>query len=115
MSVVRAGANAGRNQTESRGMNQSSGKIIDRYEAPDIFCDGALGIGFRHNVCRIALYSERVDASDGKTVNRVVVGHLSLHPTGFVDLYNKMSGIIEQLKKAGVVQAAVPASRDQVI
>jgi hypothetical protein len=96
-------------------MNQSSDKIIDRHEAPDIFCDGALGIGFRHNVCRITLHTERVDASDGKTLNRIVVGHLSLPPTGFVDLYNKMSGIIEQLKKAGLVQAAVPVSRDQVI
>jgi hypothetical protein len=89
-------------------MNQSSGNIIDRHDAPDIFCDGALGISMRHNICRITLYSDRIDASDGKAVNRVVIGHLSMPPTGFVDLYNKMSGVMEQLKKAGLVQATAP-------
>jgi hypothetical protein len=89
-------------------MNQSSGNIIDRHDAPDIFCDGALGISMRHNICRTTLYSDRTDSSDGKTVNRVVIGHLSMPPTGFVDLYNKMSGVMEQLKKAGLVHAAAP-------
>ncbi len=90
-------------------MTQGSGNIIDRHDAPDIFCDGALGIGFRHNVCRITLHTERIDASDGKTVNRVVIGHLSMPPSCFLDLYSKMSGLMEQLKKAGVVQAVAPA------
>jgi hypothetical protein len=94
-------------------MKQGSGNIIDRHDAPDIFCDGALGISFRHNVCRITLHTDRVDSSDGKTVNRVVVGHLSMPPTCFVDLYNKMSGVMEQLKKAGVVQAAAAPGRPQ--
>jgi hypothetical protein len=97
------------NQTKGRDMKESSGNIIDRPDAPDIFCDGALGIGMRHNMCRITLHSDRIDASDGKTVNRVVIGNLAMPPTGFVDLYNKMSGVMEQLKKAGLVQAAVPS------
>lgn len=85
-------------------MKQGSGKIIDRHDAPDIFCDGALGITFRHGVCRITLHSDRIDALDGKTVNRVVVGHLSMPPTCFVDLYNKMSGLMEKMKEAGALQ-----------
>jgi hypothetical protein len=89
-------------------MKQDSHNIIDRHDAPDIFCDGALGISFRHSMCRITLHSDRVDALDGKSVNRVVIGHLSMPPTGFVDLYNMMSGVMKQLKKAGVVHAAAP-------
>jgi hypothetical protein len=90
-------------------MKQKASNIIDRHDAPDIFCDGALGINFRHNVCRITLHADRIDPSDGKTVNRVVIGHLSMPPTCFVDLYNRMSVSMDQLQKAGVVQAAVPA------
>lgn len=90
-------------------MKQKADKIVDRADAPDIFCDGALSISFRHDICRIALHADRLDPADGKTVNRVVVGHLTMPPACFVDLYNKMSQAMEHLKKAGVVKPAQKA------
>jgi hypothetical protein len=86
-------------------MKQKADKIIDRYDAPDIFCDGALAIGYRHELCRITLHSDRVDPVDGETVNRIVVAHLSIPAAGFVDLYNQMTAAMQRLTKAGRVQA----------
>lgn len=36
-------------------MKQKADKIIERHDAPDIFCDGALAIGIRDDLCRITL------------------------------------------------------------
>jgi tetratricopeptide (TPR) repeat protein len=82
-------------------MKQKADNIIERHDAPDIFCDGALAIGFRHDVCRIRLHSDRVDPVDGETVNRIVVGHLSIPAAAFVDLYNQMTAAIQRVTKAG--------------
>lgn len=87
-------------------MKQKADRIIEAANVQDIFCDGALAITFRHDVCRISLHADRIDPNDGKTVNRVVVSYLTMPPACFVDLYNKMSQAMAQLKKAGVVQAA---------
>jgi hypothetical protein len=87
-------------------MPERADKIIDRPDAPDIFCDGALAIGIRNDVVRITLMSERVDAADGKTVNRVVIGHLALPPAAFVGLYNHMGAAMKQLTKTGRVRLA---------
>jgi hypothetical protein len=78
-------------------------KIIDRHDAPNIFCDGVLAITYRQEVLRLTLYADRVDAEDGKTVNRVVIGHLSMPPAGFVELYNEMTAVVQRLSKAGKV------------
>jgi len=82
-------------------MNQRAEKIIDRHDAPEIFCDGALTVSIRQDVVRLTLYADRVDANDGKTVNRVVIGHLSMPPAGFVELYNQMTAVVQRLTKAG--------------
>jgi len=79
-------------------------KIIDRHDAPNIFCDGVLAITYRQEVLRLTLYADRVDAEDGKTVNRVVVGHLSMPPAGFVELYNEMTAVVQRLSQAGKVR-----------
>jgi hypothetical protein len=85
-------------------------KIIDRDDAPDIFCDGVLAIELRHDVLRITLHTERIDAADGKTINRVIVGHLAMPQAGFVDLYNQMTAGMKRLTKAGKVkQVTKPA------
>ena len=42
-----------------------------------------------------------MNAVDGKTVNRVVIGHLSMPPAGFLELYNQMTGVVQRLTKAG--------------
>jgi len=42
-----------------------------------------------------------MNAADGKTVNRVVIGHLSMPPAGFVELYNQMTAVVQRLTKAG--------------
>jgi hypothetical protein len=86
------------------GMKQRADKIIDRHDAPDIFCDGARAITFRNDVLRLTLCADRVDAEDGKTVNRVVIGHLSMPPGGFVELYNQMTAVVQRLTKAGKVR-----------
>ena len=85
-------------------MTQRADKIIDRHDAPDIFCDGVLAITFRNDVLRLTLYADRVDAEDGKTVNRVVIAHLSMPPAGFVELYNEMTAVVQRLTKAGKVR-----------
>jgi len=85
-------------------MNQRAEKIVDRHDAPEIFCDGVLAITFRHDVLRLTLYSDRVDAEDSKTVNRVVVGQLSMPPAGFVELYNQMTAVVQRLTQAGKVR-----------
>ncbi|CDX11075.1 hypothetical protein MPLB_1040002 [Mesorhizobium sp. ORS 3324] len=84
-------------------LNQRTEKIIDRLDAPEIFCDGALAISFRQDVLRLTLFSDRVDALDGKNVNRVVVGQLTIPPSGFVDLYNQMTAVMARLTQAGKV------------
>jgi hypothetical protein len=75
------------------GMVQRADKIID---APDIFCDGVLAIAFRQDVLRLTLHADRIDAEDGKTVNRVVIGHLSMPPGGVVELYNQMTAVVQR-------------------
>jgi len=85
-------------------MNQRAEKIIDRHDAPEIFCDGALTVSIRQDVVRLTLYADRVDANDGKTVNRVVIGHLLMPPVGFVNLYNQMTAAMQHLTKAGKVR-----------
>lgn len=93
-------------------MKQEADKIIERHDAPDIFCDGALAITIRHDLCRITLRSDRVDPVDGETVNRIVVGHLSIPAAGLVDLYNQMTAAMQRLTKAGVrsVEGTPPQS-----
>jgi hypothetical protein len=83
---------------------QRADKIIDRHDAPDIFCDGVLAITIRQDVLRLTLYADRVDAEDGKTVNRVVIAHLSMPPAGFVEPYNEMTAVVQRLTKAGKVR-----------
>ena len=85
-------------------MNERTEKIIDRHDAPEIFCDGALAISFRNDVLRLTLYSDRVDVEDSKTVNRVVVGQLSVPPAGFVELYNQMTAVVQRLTQAKKVR-----------
>jgi hypothetical protein len=75
---------------------QRADKIIDRHDAPDIFCDGVRAITIRQDVLRLTLYADRVDAEDGKTVNRP--------PAGFVELYNQMTAVVQRLTKAGKVR-----------
>ena len=82
-------------------MAQRAGKIIDRHDAPDIFCDGVLAVTLSQDVLRLTLHTDRIDAADGKTVNRVVIGHLSMPPAGFVELYNQMTAVVQRLTKAG--------------
>jgi hypothetical protein len=55
------------------------------------------------DVLRLTLHTDRIDPADGKTVNRVVIGHLSMPPAGFVDLYNQMTAVVQRLTKAGKV------------
>ena len=86
-------------------MKQRADKTIDRHEAPDIFCDGVLAISLRNDVLRITLHADRIDATDGKTVNRVVIGRLSMPQAGFVDLYNQMGAAMKRLEKSGKVRA----------
>jgi hypothetical protein len=85
-------------------MVQRADKIIDRHDAANIFCDGVLALTFRQDVLRLTLYADRVDAEDGKTINRVVMGHLTMPPAGFVDLYNQMTAVVQRLTKAGKVR-----------
>ena len=85
-------------------MKTRADKIIDRHDAPDIFCDGVLAITLSQDVLRLTLHTDRIDAADGKTVNRVVIGHLSMPPAGFVDLYNQMTAVVQRLTKAGKVR-----------
>src|SRR5262245_21197618 len=80
-------------RTRRPNMKREADKIIERHHAPDIFCDSALAISFRHNLCRITLRSDRLDPVDGETVNR------------FVDLSNQMTAAIQRLTKAGRVRA----------
>ncbi|MDX8481712.1 hypothetical protein RFN28_25100 [Mesorhizobium sp. VK24D] len=87
-------------------MDQRAEKIIDRPDAPEIFCDGALAISFRQDVLRLTLYSDRVDAGDSQNVNRVVVGQLAMPPAGFVELYNQMTAAMARLTQAGKVHEA---------
>ncbi|CDX20485.1 hypothetical protein MPL3356_320002 [Mesorhizobium plurifarium] len=84
-------------------MNQRVEKIIDRPDAREIFCDGALAISFRQDVLRLTLYSDRIDAVERANINRVVVGQLSMPPAGFVDLYNQMTAVMARLTQAGKV------------
>jgi hypothetical protein len=42
-----------------------------------------------------------------------MIGHLSMPPACFVDLYNKMSGMMDQLKKAGVVHQVAAQGKPQ--
>src|SRR5262245_56189407 len=88
---------------------EKADKVIDRHDVPDIFCDGTIAITYRHNVCRITLHSDRVDPVDGK-VNRVVIGHLLMSPASFVDFYNMLSGAMERMRKAGLVQRHEPTT-----
>jgi hypothetical protein len=85
-------------------MKTRADNIIDRHDAPDIFCDGVLAISLSQDVPRLTLHADRIDAADRKTVNRVVIGHLSMTPAGFVDLYNQMTAVVQRLTKAGKVQ-----------
>lgn len=85
-------------------MKPRADKIIDRHDASDIFCDGVLGISMRQDVLRVTLHADRTDAGDGKSVNRVVIAHLSMPPGGFVDLYNQMSAAMKRLTKTGKVK-----------
>ncbi|MEZ2330094.1 hypothetical protein AB6802_10235 [Mesorhizobium sp. RCC_202] len=85
-------------------MNKRSEKIIDRLDAPEIFCDGALAISFRQDMLRFTLYSDRVDAEERANINRVVVGQLALPSAGFVDLYNQMTAVMARLTQAGKVR-----------
>jgi hypothetical protein len=95
-------------------MKQRADKIIDRHDAPDIFCDGVLAIGLRQDVARLTLHTDRIDAADSKTVNRVVIGHLSMTPAGFVDLYNQMTAVVQHLTKTGKVHRVESPSLQQV-
>jgi hypothetical protein len=56
------------------------------------------------DVLRLTLHTDRIEAADGKTVNRVVTGHLSMTAAGFVDLYNQMTAVVQRLNKAGKVR-----------
>jgi len=42
-----------------------------------------------------------MNAVDGKTVDRVVIRHLSMPQAGFVELYNQMTAVVQRLTKAG--------------
>jgi hypothetical protein len=83
------------------GMKTRADNIIERHDAPDIFCDGVLAVTLSQDVLRLTLHTDRIDAANGKTVNRVVTGHLSMTPAGFVDLYNQMIAVVRRLTKAG--------------
>ena len=85
-------------------MKTRADNIIERHDAPDIFCDGVLAISLSQDVLRLTLHTDRIDAADGKTLNRVVIGHLSMPPAGFVDLYNQMTAVVRRLTKAGKVR-----------
>jgi hypothetical protein len=85
-------------------MNQRSEKTIDRLDAPEIFCDGALAISFRQDMLRFTLYSDRFDAEERENINRVVVGQLAMPSMGFVDLYNQMTAVMARLTQAGKVR-----------
>ena len=98
-------ANGRKAQTWKKQTKSSIGTTF-----PTFFCDGALAITFRHNVCRIALHSDRIDPSDSKTINRVVIGHLAMSPSCFVDFYNMMSQAIEAMRKAGIVHRSEPTT-----
>ncbi|WP_027168101.1 hypothetical protein [Mesorhizobium sp. WSM3224] len=84
-------------------MNQGAEKIIDRLDAPEVFCDGALAISFRQDVLRFTLYSDRINAEERANVNRVVVGQLAMPSAGFVELYNQMTAVMARLTQAGKV------------
>ena len=86
------------------GMKTRADKIIERHDAPDIFCDGVLAINLSQDVAHLTLHTDRLDTADGKTVNRVVIGHLAMTPAGFVDLYNQMTAVVQHLTKAGKVR-----------
>jgi hypothetical protein len=90
---------------QPRYLQLHQGEQGRRHDAPDIVC-GRVAIGIRNDLCRITLRSDRVDPVDGETVNRIVVGHLSIPAAGFIDLYNQMTAAIQRLTKAGRVQAA---------
>jgi hypothetical protein len=85
-------------------MKQRADNIINRHDAPDIFCDGVLALSFREDVARLTLHADRIDPADGKTLNRVVIGHLAMTPAGFVDLYNQMTAVVQHLTKTGKVR-----------
>ena len=61
-----------------------------------------LAISLSQDVLRLTLHTDHI-AADGKTVNRVVIGRLSMTPAGFVDLYNQDDRSGARLKKAGEV------------
>ena len=61
-----------------------------------------LAISLSQDVLRLTLHTDHIDAADGKTINRVVIGRLSMTPAGFVDLYNHMTAVVQR-QKAGKV------------
>jgi hypothetical protein len=63
---------------------------------------GVLAISLSQDVLRLTLIPI-TSTPHGKTVNRVVIGCLSMTPAGFVDLYNQMTAVVQRLKKAGKV------------
>lgn len=71
--------------------------------ATEIFADGAFSVSVRRNVARISLFSERVPpGTDGKTIDRVEVGHVVMPLQGFVALHARMRNVVEQMRQAGV-------------
>lgn len=84
--------------------------VVANPTAAEIFADGAFSVAVRRNVARISLFSERVGpGSDGKTVDRVEVGHVVMPLQGFVALYARMRNIVEQMRQAGMPGFVPPA------
>ena len=86
-------------------LKEHSDKLVERNDAPEIFCDGAHTIAIRNDVVRITLHSDRLNAEDGKTIERVTCARLAIPCVAFVDLYNQMHQVMQQLQQAGAVQA----------
>lgn len=84
-------------------MAEPKNVIVANPTVTEIFADGAFSVSVRRNVARISLFSERVGpGSDGKTVNRVEVGHVVMPLQGFVALHARMRNVVEQMRQAGV-------------
>lgn len=90
-------------------LKEHSNKVIDRHDAPELYCDGAMSIQSKNDVFRFTLHSDRLDMTDGKTTNRVVVGHIAMPAPCFVDLFNQMQQIMQQLQNQGAI-ATMPSA-----
>lgn len=91
-------------------MAEPKNVVVANPTAAEIFADGAFSVSVRRNVARISLFSERVPPTgDGKTINRVEIGHVVMPLQGFVALHARMRNIVEQMRQAGVAGFAPSA------